>query len=104
MRSRCADLGSHAAALRLYLLRGDLGLTALFRHPLPQITEMLMQLIERKAEREKMLELIARHAARQAFLADRADLGHISLECRLGGCEGRRDAARDQRRRAVAQI
>src|ERR1700686_4967744 len=67
-----------------------------FAHPLPEIPEMLMQLLEREAEREEVLQRVTRQHAHQAFAANCGNLGGVALEGRIGGIDRRRRDARDE--------
>src|SRR5450432_3169312 len=54
-----------------------------FARPPLEIPEMRVQLLERKAEREKMLQRIARQDPHETFTTNGCDLGGVVFECRI---------------------
>src|SRR5258708_2495671 len=73
-------------------------------YPLAEIPEMLAQLLERKAEREQVLQRIARQGTRETFATNGRDLRGVALEGLVGGIQRRRCGARDEGRGAAAQV
>jgi len=65
---------------------------------------MLVQLLERKAEREEMFQGIAGHGPHQAFATNRGNLRMIGVERRVRGIERRRDLSPDEGGGAAAQV
>src|ERR1700722_4663876 len=68
-----AGRSAMARVLALYFPLRDLGGQSAFAHPLFEVPQMLVQLLERKAEREEMFQGIAGQGSRETLAANRGN-------------------------------
>src|SRR5580704_860045 len=101
------ELAGESAIVRVLALshpRRDFGGARLLADPLLEVAQVLVHLLDGKAERAKMLQGVAGQDPHQAFAADGGDLGDVAFERGVGRIERRRGGMRHKRDGAAPQI